>query len=139
MTRLAVFLAALVLVPAASAAFPAPYAVQGPSVVLRNGTVQFTALKDGTNTRVVAAGADGATLRSDVVPGAFGIPGVTQSGLAGGLFHDGSAFVLQQVGLAKTSHFAIVSHGRPLRPAPDRPEGDVRLRRRSRRTARCST
>ncbi len=111
MNRLAVFLAALVLVPAASAAFPAPYAVQGPSVVLSSldGTIKFTALKDGHDTRVVAAGVDGATLRSAVVPGAFGIPGVTQSGLAGGLFHDGSAFVLQQVGFAKTSHFAIVS------------------------------
>ena len=108
MTRLAVFLAALVLAPAASAAFPAPYAVQGPTVVLRNGSVQFTALKDGTNTRVVAAGPDGATLRSVVVPGAFGIPGITQNGLAGGLFHDGRAFVLQQVGLGATSHFAIV-------------------------------
>ena len=111
MTRLAVFLAALVLVPAASAAFPAPYAVQGPTVVLSNldGTIHFTALKDGRDTRVVAAGRDGATLRSAVVAGAFGIPGVTQSGLAGGLSHDGSAFVLQQVGFAKTSHFAVIS------------------------------
>jgi hypothetical protein len=108
MTRLAVFLAALVLVPAASAAFPAPYAVQGPSIVLSSldGLVHYTALKRGANTRVVAAGA---ISRSAVIPGAYGIPGVTQSGLAGGLFHDGSAFVLQQVGLAKTSHFAIVS------------------------------
>ena len=111
MTRLAVFLVALVLAPAASAAFPAPYAVEVPSVVLSSldGTIRFTALKGGHDTRVAAAGLDGPTLRSAVVPGAFGIPGVTQSGLAGGLFRDRSAFVLQQVGLAKTSHFAIVS------------------------------
>jgi hypothetical protein len=108
MTRLAVFLAALVLVPAASAAFPAPYAVQGPAVVLSSldRLVQFTALKHGADTRVVAAGE---MSKSAVVAGAYGIPGVTQSGLAGGLFHDGSAFVLQQVGFAKTSHFAVVS------------------------------
>jgi hypothetical protein len=112
MTRLIVFLAALVLVPAASAAFPAPYAVQGPDVILPSldGSVQFTALKDAGGTRIVATRtASGSTLASTVIPGAFGIPGVTESGLPGGLFHDGSAFVLQQVGLGTTSHFAVVN------------------------------
>ncbi len=33
---------------------------------------------------------------------------LTQEGLAGGLFHDGSAFVLQNVGLKTTSSFMIV-------------------------------
>jgi len=111
MTRLAVVLTALVLVPAASAAYPAPYAVQGPDVVLTSldGSVEYTALKDGGNTRIVASHTvGGATIMSTVIAGAYGIPGVTQSGLTGGLFHDGSAFVLQQVGLAATSHLAIV-------------------------------
>jgi hypothetical protein len=113
MKTLIALLATLVLVPAASAAFPAPYAVQSDTVVLPSldGTVGFTALgAPGATTKLVAKEVDGgATLMSKVIKGTFGIPGLTQSGLAGGLYHDGSAFVLQQVGFAKTSHFAIVS------------------------------
>jgi hypothetical protein len=87
--------------------------VQGESVVLPSldGSVGFTALAaPGSTTRLVATQVQGdTTLQSTVIHGRFGIPGLTQNGLAGGLYHDGSAFVLQQVGFEKTSHFAIVS------------------------------
>lgn len=108
MTRLAVLLAALVLVPAAAAAYPTPFAVQGEQIQLPSldGTTWFVATKDGANTRLATIGAQ---RRSATVEGAFGIPTITQNGLVGGLFHDGSALVLQSVGLHATSSFVIVS------------------------------
>jgi hypothetical protein len=100
----------LAVVQSASAAFPAPFAVQGgtglPSL---DGSVQFVALKAGSDTRIGAVDARGdATVMSRTVSGAFGIATLTQDGLAGGLFHDGSAFVLQSIGLKSTSRFMIV-------------------------------
>ena len=49
----------------------------------------------------------GAQVMSRTVHGAFGIPQITQNGLAGGLFHNGSAFVLQNVGIQGTSRFVV--------------------------------
>ncbi len=114
--RLAVLLAviaALAAVPLAFAAYPTPYAVQGGSgVVAGDGSLRFVAAKAGGNTLVSAVNmSDGSIVRSHKVNGAFGIPVLTQNGLAGGLFHDGSALVLQSLGLEKTTHFAIVSTG----------------------------
>lgn len=107
MTRLAVLLVVLVLVPAAAAAYPTPFAVQGEQIQLPalDGKTWFVATKDGANTRLATIGAQ---RRSATVKGAFGIPTITQNGLVGGLFHDGSALVLQSVGLHATSQFAIV-------------------------------
>ena len=114
MTRLLVSLiavvGALVAVQAASGAFPAPYAVQGrdglPSL---DGSQHFVTFKVGSNTRIEVVGAQGdAMSTSRTVRGAFGIAQLTQAGLAGGLFHDGSAFVLQSMGLKPTSSFMIV-------------------------------
>jgi hypothetical protein len=107
---LLVLVGALAVVQAASAAYPTPFAVQGGTGLPGlDGSVQFTAAKSGGATRLSAVdAAAGTTTMSRVVPGAFGIPMLTQEGLAGGLFHDGSAFVLQNVGLKATSSFMIV-------------------------------
>ena len=106
------FAAALALVPAALAAYPAPYAAQGADAALPSldGSLRFLTFAAGTDTQVVARRASGgATVLTRTVTGAFGVPMLTQSGLAGGMFHDGSSFVLQSVGFADTTHFAIVA------------------------------
>jgi len=114
MTRLLgsliVVVGALAAVQAASGAFPAPYAVQGGNgLASLDGSQQFVAFKVGSNTRIEAVRAQGdATSTSRTVRGAFGVAQLTQAGLAGGLFHDGSAFVLQSMGLEPTSSFMIV-------------------------------
>ena len=107
---LLVVLAALAAVPSALGAFPAPYAVQGGDGVLSSdGSMRFVALKAGANTLVKAVATEtGATVRQQTVSGAFGVPALTQSGFAGGLFHDGSALVLQNVGLERVSRFVIL-------------------------------
>ena len=107
---LLVVVGTLTFVSVASAAFPAPFAVQGgaglPSL---DASVRFVALKAGDDTRISALSAQGdTTLMSRTVQGAYGIATLTQSGLEGGLFHDGSAFVLQNVGLKTASSFMIV-------------------------------
>lgn len=107
---LLVVVGALAIVQSASAAYPTPFAVQGgaglPSL---DGSLHFVTLKAGADTRIAAVEAGGgATLLSRTVSGSYGIAQLTQTGLAGGLFRDGSAFVLQSVGLKPTSRFLIV-------------------------------
>lgn len=107
---LLVVVGALVIVQSASAAFPAPFAVQGgaglPSL---DGSLRFVAVKAGGDTRISAVATGGGTTRmSRTIPGSYGIAELTQNGLAGGLFRDGSAFVLQSVGLKQASRFMIV-------------------------------
>ena len=111
--RLAVLLAALgalAAAPSALAAFPAPFAVQGgDGLASLDGLVRFVATQAGANTLVSAVSTDGGeTLGKQIVRGAYGVPTITQSGLAAGLFHDGSAFVLQNVGLEQKSSFVIL-------------------------------
>jgi len=111
--RLAVLLAALgalAAAPFAFAAFPAPYAVQGgQGLASLDGSLRYVATKARADTLVSAISTDGGrTLFKRAVPGAYGIPEVTQSGLAAGLYHDGSAFVLQNVGLERRSSFVIL-------------------------------
>jgi hypothetical protein len=107
---LLVVVGALAVVQAASAAYPTPFAAQGGAGLPGlDGSVRFTAMKVGADTRLSAVDAAKVTnLMSRTVKGAFGIPMLTQEGLAGGLFHDGSAFVLQNVGLKPSSRFLIV-------------------------------
>jgi hypothetical protein len=106
---LLVVVGALTVAQSAAAAFPAPFAVQGgqglPSL---DGSVHYVTLKTGPNTRVVALGAGGDETMSRTVAGAYGIATLTQAGRTGGLFHDGSAFVLQSVGLKPISRFVVV-------------------------------
>ena len=111
--RLAVLLAALgalAAAPSALAAFPAPFAVQGgDGLASLDGSVRFVATKAGANTLVSAISTDGgATVGKQIVQGAYGVPAITESGLAAGLFHDGSAFVLQNVGLEQKSSFVVL-------------------------------
>jgi hypothetical protein len=101
---------ALAAVPAARAAYPAPFAVQGGAGVLSaDGSLRFVAAKSGAGTVVSAIStSDRTTMLTQKVKGQFGIPAVTQSGLAGGLFHDGSALVLQNMGIIRTSRFLVL-------------------------------
>jgi hypothetical protein len=111
MKTLLTVLAALVLVPAASAAYPTPFAAQGDSAGLYSldKSIRYIALKDPAGTRIEARRASGgATIASQIVPGGWGIPILTQAGLTGGLFRDGSAFVLQSLGAHKTTKFTIL-------------------------------
>ena len=91
---LLVAVGALVAIPAATAAYPAPFAVQGGAGLSSlDSSVRFVALDAGSSTKIAAVSGDGgATVMSRSVTGAYGIPTLTQSGLTGGLFHDGSAF-----------------------------------------------
>ncbi|HET8893699.1 MAG TPA: hypothetical protein VFM96_06350 [Gaiellaceae bacterium] len=110
MKTLLAVLAALVIVPAASASYPTPYAAQGIDSGLssRDGSIRFVALKSGSDTNIQALQTgSGAQVMSQIVPGQWGIPMITYS-LAGGLFHDGSAFVLQSVGMNDTTKFAVL-------------------------------
>jgi hypothetical protein len=108
-----VVLVALAAVPAAFAAFPGPYALQGGQGVLSNdGTVSFTAAKGagGTLIREIST-EDGTVLRARTFKGQFGIP-TLQSGKPGeGMSRDGKTFVLANVGFANTSRFMLVRTG----------------------------
>jgi hypothetical protein len=106
---LLVVVGALAAVPAATAAYPTPFAVQGGTVLPNlDGSLQFGASKVGADTRLAAMNTQNSIVMARTVPGAFGIARLTQNGLVGGLFHDGSAFVLQSVGLKSTSRFMVV-------------------------------
>jgi hypothetical protein len=109
-SRLLIVAAALVLAPAASAAYPTPFAVQnGTGLLSLDHSLRFVALNAGRNTTVSALRVRGsAGVMTRKIPGAFGVPQITQNGLAGGLFHDGSAFVLQNIGIKPTSRFVVV-------------------------------
>ncbi|HEX7527366.1 MAG TPA: hypothetical protein VF327_13710 [Gaiellaceae bacterium] len=106
---LLVVVGALAVVQSAAAAYPAPFALQGgQGLPSADASLRFAALKVGADTRIAAIRGD-AIVMARTVTGAFGIATLTQSGLAGGLFHDGSAFVLQSIGLKPTSRFMIVN------------------------------
>jgi hypothetical protein len=109
-TSLLILVAALALTPAALAAYPTPYAVQnGAGLFSLDHSLRFVALKAGTDTTVDALKAgDGSQVMTRTIHGAFGIPQITQNGLTGGLFHNGSAFVLQNVGIKGTSSFVVL-------------------------------
>lgn len=108
-----VALAALLAVPVALGAYPTPFAVQGGDGVLSNdGSLRFVAAKSGANTIVSAISTKGGeTARSRTVAGKFGVPMLTQSGLSGGVFRDGSALVLQSVGMNAKTRFLVVGAG----------------------------
>jgi hypothetical protein len=106
-----VVLAALAVVTAASAAFPAPYAAQGGNGVLSNDhLMRFVAIGAGESTVIRAAKASGGeVVMSQTIAGSFGVPMLTQNGPGGGMFRDGSTFVLQSIGLEPTTQFAFLS------------------------------
>jgi hypothetical protein len=105
---LLVLVGALALPSVASAAYPAPFAVQGGAGLANlDGSVHYVAEPVGANTRIDALGDEAAT-RSVVLRGSYGIAALTQIGLTGGLFHDGSAFVAQSLGLKSSSSFVVI-------------------------------
>jgi hypothetical protein len=106
-----VVLVVLAVVPSALAAFPGPYGLQGGAgVVSTDGSVTFTADKgvDGTLVRSVST-EGGAILRSRTLDGQWGIPTIQFGKHGEGMARDGKAFVLENVGLAETSKFLLVS------------------------------
>jgi hypothetical protein len=107
---LLVLVGALALVPSASAAYPGPIAVQGGSgLATGDGSLHFVATNVASGTRIDAIAADGGTATSRTIPGQYGMVQLTPSGTMGGLFHDGSAFVVQSIGLNATSSFVVLS------------------------------
>lgn len=106
-----VVLGALAGVPAASAAYPAPFAAQGGEGVLsKDGSLRYVALGAGESTVVSAIKtSDGSALKSQSVVGSFGVPMLTQSGPGGGMFRDGGMFVLQSTGYFATTQFMLIS------------------------------
>ena len=111
--RLALALGALfVVVPAALAAYPAPYAEQGGNGVLSSdGKLSYVALKAGEQTQLnVYRSSDLTTIKSQKLDGQFGIPMVT-SNVPGGVFRDGSKLVLQSMGSRPQTEFRIVDTG----------------------------
>jgi hypothetical protein len=104
---------ALAVVSGALAAYPTPFAVQGGDGVLSNdGSLRFVASKAGADTTLAAIRTeDGTTVRSQTIAGAFGVPMLTQNGLSGGVFRDGSALVLQSLGQKTSTRFVVVGTG----------------------------
>jgi hypothetical protein len=105
-----VVIGALAAVPSASAAFPAPYAAQGGKGVLSNdGSMRFVAVGAGESTIVRASTTDaGSVAMSQTIAGSFGVPMITQNGPGGGMFRDGSTFVLQSIGLNPSTQFVLL-------------------------------
>jgi hypothetical protein len=103
-------LGALAVVSVASAAYPAPFALQGGQGVLsNNGATRFVASAAGESTLVRAYKTkDDSTLMSQTINGSFGVPMLTSVGPGGGMFHDGSTFVLQSMGSADTTQFVLL-------------------------------
>jgi hypothetical protein len=106
-----VVVAAAVLVPVALAAYPSPYAQQGGQGVMNaERTMRYVAVGAGDKTLVKAIRtSDGTTVASQTVQGSFGVPMLTQNGPGGGLFRDGSSFVLQSTGYKSTTSFQLMS------------------------------
>jgi hypothetical protein len=106
------FLGALAIVPLASAAYPVPFAAQGGEGLLsKDGQIRFVAVgTDGGHSTTINAieRGEGSTLKTLTVPGSFGVPQLTYRGPAGGLFRDGSAFVLQTTGYGATTRFLVL-------------------------------
>ena len=103
-------LAALAAVPVALAAYPSPYASQGgEGVMSKDGSLRFVAVGQGADTVVKAVRrADGSVLMTQTLTGSFGVPMLTQNGPGGGLFRDGSTFVLQSTGYKPQTTFQLV-------------------------------
>lgn len=104
-------LGALAVVSVASAAYPAPFALQGGQGVLSNdGSTRFVAVGTGESTVVRAAKTSNGSvvMLSQSIAGSFGVPMLTSSGPGGGMFRDGSTLVLQSMGLFDTTQFVLL-------------------------------
>ena len=108
-----VVLGAVAVVPVALAAYPSPYAAQGgQGVMSKDGSLRYVALKSGEDTTLRAIRtSDGSVAMSQPIAGSFGVPMLTASGPGGGLFRDGSTFVLQSTGYSANTTFQLVNAG----------------------------
>jgi hypothetical protein len=102
----------LAIAASAYAAYPVPFAAQGGEGLLsKDGAVRFVAVgvPGGAATVLTATNrSGGSTLMTQTVTGAFGVPQLTSKGPAGGLFRDGSAFVVQSMGYNTTTRFVVL-------------------------------
>jgi hypothetical protein len=100
----------LALAAPALGAYPGTYAQQGgDGVSALDGSARYVAAKLGADTRVSVIDAhEGTTLRTATVSGAYGIPTFIPAGTGLGMFHDGSAFVLQSFSSSPTTTFQLV-------------------------------
>jgi hypothetical protein len=106
-----IVLGALAVVSVASAAYPSPFALQGGQGVLSNdGSIRFVAIGTGESTVVRASKTSGGStvMSSQSIPGSYGVPMLTSSGPGGGMFRDGSTFLLQSTGLLDTTQFVLL-------------------------------
>lgn len=105
-----VVFAALAVAPAAFAAFPGPYAVQGGQGVLsKDGSLRFVAAKSAEGTVVSAISTkDESVVMSRNFDTALGVVTLTPGGAGEGLTRDGSAFVLQTVGFSTKTQFVVL-------------------------------
>jgi hypothetical protein len=111
--RLAAFLvvaSALAVAPAAFAAFPGPYAVQGGQGVLsKDGSLRFVAAKSAEGTVVSAISTkDKSVQMSRSFDSALGVVTLTPDGPGEGLTRDGSMFVLQTAGFSTKTQFVLL-------------------------------
>jgi hypothetical protein len=112
--RLGLALAAVLVlsfVPVALGAAPSFMAVQGGSGVTSfDGAMRYVALNAASNTTTLQAqrGVERAVVKTRSIDGTFGVP-MLQDSYADGIFRDGSAFVLQNVGYGARSEFRIVN------------------------------
>ena len=105
-------LGALAVVSVASAAYPAPFALQGGQGVLSNdGSIRFVAIGAGESTVVRASKTSGGStvMSSQSIPGSYGVPMLTSSGPGGGMFRDGSTIVVQSTGSLATTQFVLLN------------------------------
>jgi DNA-binding beta-propeller fold protein YncE len=106
----AVLFAALVVAPGALAAYPGTYAQQGSDGVLDPDlSSRYVASNSGGDTLVqVFSTRDGTRMRSQTLSGQFGVPTLIPSNIGLGMFHDGSAFVLQSIANQASTSFAVL-------------------------------
>jgi len=108
---LAIAAAALIVSAAASAVGPWPGLAR--TVVAPSGDVRYTATRSDGSTTVKALQRDGTVIATATFDGAWGIPAITSTGVAGGLSPDGSILVLAEQsttnGLRAESRFLELS------------------------------
>lgn len=108
---LVVVAAALIASGAASAVGPWPGLAR--TVVAPSGDVRYTATRLAGSTTVKAVRRDGSVVATATFDGAWGIPAITSTGVAGGLSPDGRILVLAEQstanGLRAQSRFLEVS------------------------------
>jgi len=108
-TATALAVAALTAPVTAADGGPAPGFAGGAGIASRDGHVHYVALSAGGGTVVAAIDRHGTVMRSNWLPGGFGIPQVANDGTVGGLTRDGSHLLLASYSISPAPEFAIVT------------------------------